>query len=93
VLHSMRPLQLEDVVTGQYKSHVKGDTRYPGYTDDNTVQKNSLTPTFTTAMLREIQDTLDILMIIHCQKITLLQHLQQQPFSLIMPNGMVYFSL
>jgi glucose-6-phosphate 1-dehydrogenase len=51
VLRSMRPLQLEDVVTGQYKSHVKGDTRYPGYTDDNTVPKNSLTPTFAAAAL------------------------------------------
>lgn len=49
VLRSMRPLQLEDVVTGQYKSHVKGDIRYPGYTDDNTVPKNSLTPTFAAA--------------------------------------------
>lgn len=64
VLRSMRPLQLEDVVTGQYKSHVKGDIRYPGYTDDNTVPK-----------------------------IALLQHLQQRPFSLIMPDGMVYLSL
>lgn len=51
VLRSMRPLQLENVVTGQYKSHVKGDIRYPGYTDDNTVPNNSLTPTFAAAAL------------------------------------------
>lgn len=51
VLRSMRPLQLENVVTGQYKSHVKGDIRYPGYTDDKTVPKNSLTPTFAAAAL------------------------------------------
>eukprot|EP00252_Welwitschia_mirabilis_P025092 TRINITY_DN770_c0_g1_i1.p1 TRINITY_DN770_c0_g1~~TRINITY_DN770_c0_g1_i1.p1 ORF type:complete len:586 (-),score=116.93 TRINITY_DN770_c0_g1_i1:515-2272(-) len=51
VLRSMRPLQLEDVVIGQYKSHVKGDSKYPGYTDDPTVPKNSLTPTFAAAAL------------------------------------------
>jgi glucose-6-phosphate 1-dehydrogenase len=51
VLHSMRPLQLEDVVTRHYKSHVKGDTRYPRYIDDNTLPKNNLTPTFATTTL------------------------------------------
>eukprot|EP01018_Ginkgo_biloba_P003647 Gb_41272 [translate_table: standard] len=51
VLRSMRPLQLENVVTGQYKSHVKGGVTYPGYTDDKTVPKNSLTPTFAAAAL------------------------------------------
>jgi glucose-6-phosphate 1-dehydrogenase len=80
VLYSMRPLQLEDVVTRHYNSHVKGDTRYPRYIDDNTLPKNNLTPTFTRARLREIQDTLDILMIIHCQKITLLNICSNNPF-------------
>lgn len=51
VLRSMRPLQLENVVTGQYKAHVKGGVTYPGYTDDKTVPKNSLTPTFAAAAL------------------------------------------
>lgn len=51
VLRSMRPLRLEDVVTGQYKSHTKGGVSYPAYTDDKTVPKDSLTPTFAAAAL------------------------------------------
>ena len=47
----MRPLQLEDVVVGQYKSHTKGGVTYPAYIDDNTVPKGSLTPTFAAAAL------------------------------------------
>lgn len=42
----MRPLQLEDVVIGQYKGHSKGLKSHPGYTDDPTVPKDSITPTF-----------------------------------------------
>ncbi|KAG2320784.1 hypothetical protein Bca4012_056175 [Brassica carinata] len=51
VLRSMRPIQLEDVVIGQYKSTTKGGVTYPGYTDDKTVPKDSLTPTFAAAAL------------------------------------------
>jgi hypothetical protein len=51
VLRSMKPLQLEDVVIGQYKSHTKGGITYPGYTDDKTVPKGSLAPTFAAAAL------------------------------------------
>ncbi|CAN1295131.1 Glucose-6-phosphate 1-dehydrogenase 2, chloroplastic [Linum perenne] len=51
VLRSMRPLKLEDMVIGQYKSHTRGGTSYPGYTDDKTVPKDSLTPTFAAAAL------------------------------------------
>ncbi|KAL6839794.1 hypothetical protein ACP4OV_030482 [Aristida adscensionis] len=51
VLRSMKPLQLEDVVIGQYKSHTKGGTTYPGYIDDKTVPKDSVTPTFAAAAL------------------------------------------
>ncbi|NP_001313142.1 glucose-6-phosphate 1-dehydrogenase, chloroplastic [Nicotiana tabacum] len=51
VLRSMRPLQLDDVIIGQYKCHTKGDVTYPGYTDDKTVPKDSLTPTFAAAAL------------------------------------------
>ncbi|KAL9386663.1 hypothetical protein Peur_019787 [Populus x canadensis] len=51
VLRSMRPLQLEDVVVGQYKSHTKGGVTYPAYIDDSTVPKGSLTPTFAAAAL------------------------------------------
>ncbi|KAF3795453.1 Glucose-6-phosphate 1-dehydrogenase [Nymphaea thermarum] len=51
VLRSMRPLQLDDVVIGQYKSHSKGGITHPGYLDDKTVPKGSLTPTFAAAAL------------------------------------------
>ncbi|KAL0445027.1 UNVERIFIED_CONTAM: Glucose-6-phosphate 1-dehydrogenase, chloroplastic [Sesamum latifolium] len=51
VLRSMRPLQLKDVIVGQYKGHSKGGKSYPGYTDDPTVPKNSITPTFAAAAL------------------------------------------
>ncbi|XP_059656621.1 glucose-6-phosphate 1-dehydrogenase, chloroplastic [Cornus florida] len=51
VLRSMRPIQLDDVVIGQYKSHTKGGVTYPAYTDDKTVPRNSLTPTFAAAAL------------------------------------------
>lgn len=49
VLRSMKPLSLENVVIGQYKSHIKGGITYPAYTDDKTVPKDSLTPTFAAA--------------------------------------------
>ncbi|PKU74122.1 Glucose-6-phosphate 1-dehydrogenase 2, chloroplastic [Dendrobium catenatum] len=51
VLRSMKPLQLDDIVIGQYKSHTKGGITYPAYTDDKTVPKGSLTPTFAAAAL------------------------------------------
>ncbi|GAB2256864.1 hypothetical protein Droror1_Dr00022923 [Drosera rotundifolia] len=51
VLRSMRPLQLEDVIVGQYKGHTKGPKSYPGYTDDPTVPNDSITPTFAAAAL------------------------------------------
>lgn len=51
VLRSMRPISIDDVVIGQYKSHSRGGQSYPGYTDDKTVPNNSLTPTFAAAAL------------------------------------------
>ncbi|RHN40624.1 putative glucose-6-phosphate dehydrogenase (NADP(+)) [Medicago truncatula] len=51
VLRSMRPIQLEDVVVGQYKGHSKGGRSYPAYIDDSTVPMGSLTPTFAAAAL------------------------------------------
>lgn len=51
VLRSMQPLLLEDVIVGQYKGHNKGNKSYPAYTDDPTVPKDSLTPTFAAAAL------------------------------------------
>jgi glucose-6-phosphate 1-dehydrogenase len=47
----MRALHVDDVVIGQYKSHVRGGVKYPGYTDDKTVPSNSITPTFAAAAL------------------------------------------
>lgn len=51
VLRSMRPLQLDNVVIGQYKSHTKGGVTYPAYIDDKTVPSGSITPTFAAAAL------------------------------------------
>ncbi|KAI9095372.1 hypothetical protein K1719_026406 [Acacia pycnantha] len=51
VLRSMIPLQLENVVVGQYKGHSKSGKSYPGYTDDPTVPNGSITPTFAAAVL------------------------------------------
>jgi len=39
------------MVIGQYTSHNEGSTTYPAYTDDKTVPKGSLTPTFAAAAL------------------------------------------
>lgn len=47
----MQPLLLENVIVGQYKGHNKGSKSYPAYTDDPTVPKGSLTPTFAAAAL------------------------------------------
>ncbi|GAA0171655.1 dehydrogenase [Lithospermum erythrorhizon] len=51
VLRSMRTLTLDDIVIGQYKGDTRGGVTYPGYIDDNTVPKDSLTPTFAAAAL------------------------------------------
>ncbi|KAJ8748623.1 hypothetical protein K2173_007613 [Erythroxylum novogranatense] len=51
VLRSMKQLELENVIVGQYKGHSKGGKSFPGYTDDQTVPKDSLTPTFAAAAL------------------------------------------
>ncbi|KAH1260856.1 Glucose-6-phosphate 1-dehydrogenase, chloroplastic [Glycine max] len=51
VLRSMRPLRLDDMVIGQYKSHTRGGVTYPAYVDDKTVPSGSLTPTFAAAAL------------------------------------------
>ncbi|XP_058105266.1 glucose-6-phosphate 1-dehydrogenase 2, chloroplastic-like [Magnolia sinica] len=51
VLRSMRPLQLENMVIGQFRSHTKNGVTYRGYVDDKMVPKDSLTPTFAAAVL------------------------------------------
>lgn len=49
VLRSMRVLDVDNVVVGQYKGHTRGGVKYPAYLDDKTVPKNSITPTFAAA--------------------------------------------
>lgn len=51
VLRSMRQIVVDDVVVGQYKGHAKGGKSHPAYTDDPTVPKGSVTPTFAAAAL------------------------------------------
>lgn len=51
VLRSMRPLDVDNLVVGQYKGHTRGGVKYPAYVDDKTVPRNSLTPTFAAAAL------------------------------------------
>eukprot|EP00899_Mesostigma_viride_P002957 jgi/Mesvir1/12662/Mv02211-RA.1 len=47
VLRSMRTITVDDVVLGQYKAATSAaGTKLPGYLDDDTVKKGSLTPTF-----------------------------------------------
>lgn len=51
VLRSMKVVPLEDVVIGQYRARTAGGTKLPGYLDDPTVPKGSLTPTFATVAM------------------------------------------
>ncbi|KAL7293918.1 hypothetical protein TKK_0012649 [Trichogramma kaykai] len=54
VLRSIRPLELDDVVLGQYVGDPEADDPEArlGYLDDETVPKNSNTPTFAMAVLK-----------------------------------------
>ncbi|RYY32449.1 hypothetical protein EON62_05345, partial [archaeon] len=49
VLRCTAPISLDDVVVGQYGANAAGSK--PGYLDDPSVPKDSLTPTFATAVL------------------------------------------
>jgi glucose-6-phosphate 1-dehydrogenase len=51
VLRSMKKLDIDNVVVGQYKGHLRGGVKYPAYIDDKTVPNNSITPTFAAAAL------------------------------------------
>lgn len=51
VLRSMKKLDINNVVVGQYKGHVRGGVKYPAYVDDKTVPSNSITPTFAAAAI------------------------------------------
>nr|QKY15001.1 plastidic glucose-6-phosphate dehydrogenase (G6PDC) [Polytomella parva] len=46
VLRSMSKVTLDDVVLGQYRNHSNGGRKLPGYLEDPTVPRGSLTPTF-----------------------------------------------
>lgn len=55
VLQSIPPIELSDVVLGQYKgdkSKPSTDDAFQGYLEDPTVPKDSVTPTFATAVMR-----------------------------------------
>ena len=47
VLRCIRPLTLDDVILGQYTA--SNDEKEPGYLDDPTVPKGSVTPTYAAA--------------------------------------------
>jgi glucose-6-phosphate 1-dehydrogenase len=49
VLKAIPPVRLEDLVIGQYGSDK--EKKKPGYLDDPTVPKGSITPTFAAAIL------------------------------------------
>lgn len=49
VLKSIKPVQLSDAIVGQYVASVDG--KKPGYLDDETVPKDSLTPTYAACVL------------------------------------------
>merc|ERR1739848_463761 len=55
VLRSMRTLDLDDVVVGQYTGRTttcdRASVTYPGYLDDDTVPEGSMVPTFAAAAL------------------------------------------
>jgi glucose-6-phosphate 1-dehydrogenase len=47
----MKKLDINNVVVGQYKGHVRGGVKYPAYVDDKIVPSNSITPTFAAAAI------------------------------------------
>jgi glucose-6-phosphate 1-dehydrogenase len=49
LLQSVAPIDMDEVVLGQYAANAKGDL---GYLDDDTVPNGSFTPTFATIVLR-----------------------------------------
>lgn len=52
VLRSIRPIELDDIVLGQYVGNPKGEGDAKlSYLDDETVPKGSLTPTYAMAAL------------------------------------------
>ncbi|PIA19037.1 glucose-6-phosphate dehydrogenase [Coemansia reversa NRRL 1564] len=54
VLQRILPIQLEDTMLGQYVASIDGSK--PGYKDDDTVPKDSITPTFAQCVLHVDND-------------------------------------
>eukprot|EP00898_Chlorokybus_atmophyticus_P003615 jgi/Chlat1/4254/Chrsp27S04254 len=51
LLRCMKTVDVEDLVIGQYKAAKVGGQDHPGYTDDDTVREDSITPTFAACAL------------------------------------------
>ena len=51
VLRSIAPLTMDDLVVGQYRASTNEGRKSPGYTEDETVPNDSLTPTYAAAVL------------------------------------------
>jgi glucose-6-phosphate 1-dehydrogenase len=51
VLRSIPPLELEDLVLGQYTSGTAGGRTHPGYLEESGVPADSTTPTFASALI------------------------------------------
>jgi glucose-6-phosphate 1-dehydrogenase len=52
VLRAIPPVALEDMVLGQYRSATHHGVRYPSYTEEPGIPRNSRTPTFAAAVLK-----------------------------------------
>ena len=78
VLRSIRPIELEDVVLGQYVGNPlgEGDAKL-GYLDDQTVPKGSRTPTFAMAVMYIRNERWDgVPFILKCGKGKAMQHIR-----------------
>ena len=52
VLRAVRPVELDDMVIGQYGASVQHGRHRPAYVEDETVANDSITPTFAAARLK-----------------------------------------
>ena len=51
LLRCVRPVELKDIVVGQYTASTRGKRVHPAYVDDETVADDSITPTFAAVRL------------------------------------------
>lgn len=71
VLKSVQPVELDDVVLGQYVGDPKGEGEAKeGYLDDPTVPKGSITPTYAMAVLKIKNERWDGQFFVHQLNIT-----------------------